>query len=71
MKTLNDYEKSSALIDIEARMEDFILGLNENHPYGFLPDNLSTLMAKAALNVLETVVDCNIYFEENPITLPA
>ncbi len=70
MKILNEYERASHLIELDAKMEEYITSLPGNHNLGFIPDNLSNLMAKAALAVLETVVDCNIYFEENPITLP-
>ena len=70
MKTLNELEKIEALVSIERRMVDFIEKIPDGHNFGYIPDNLSILMAKAALAVLETVVDCNIYFEENPITAP-
>lgn len=67
MKTLNELEKASLLIDLDVKMDEFISNLPDNHQIGFIPDNLSNLMAKAALTILETVVDCNIYFEENPV----
>jgi len=70
MKTLNEHDKIEALISLERRMDDFIEKMPENHNFGFIPDNLSMLMAKAALTILETVVDCNVYFEENPIPTP-
>lgn len=45
-------------------MQYFIENLPEDHHIGYFTENVSELMAKSPLNVIETIVDCNIYFEE-------
>lgn len=63
MRLLNETEKAVFFIGLQTRMADFIEHLPSDHQIGYLPDNISELMAKAALNVIETVVDCNVFFE--------
>lgn len=67
---MNEQEKTKIRLDLMEAMGIIVEELPEDHHIGFFPENIQTLMADAALNVLETVYAVNVYFEEQVITRP-